>query len=121
MWWTIAAAVVIALVVVWMVMKPPPNVGDRSKLERTFSAAEQHRIESRKVTAQQLGDATCEDGQACWIVVDGIVYDMGGFPKWARGRHHGVEAGQDCTEAFVGSGHALAVLQNMPVVGGYDG
>lgn len=71
------------------------------------------------ISPDELSKATCDEDAKCWIAVDGVVYDMGVFPKWARGVHHGVKAGADGTEKFVKSGHAVAILQKMPVVGAY--
>lgn len=118
--WLIALAVVVLLTVgvtLFLVFKPAPNVGDRSKLQISRTAEDQRKIDTVTITPAQLADATCDAGKKCWIAVDGVVYDMSVFPKWARGEHHGVKAGTDATEKFVGSGHAAAYLQKMPVVG----
>lgn len=122
-WMWIVGAVVVVLVAVtaWALLTPNPNVGDRGKLDRAFSAAERQKIETVTVTPAELAAATCENGAKCWIAVNGVVYDMGGFPKWARGEHHGVKAGADDTVKFVKSGHARMYLEKMSVVGRYAG
>ena len=120
MWtWIIAIVVVAIALCTWMAMKPPPNVGDRTKLERSFSQSETQLINTVTISPDELSKATCDEDAKCWIAVDGVVYGMGVFPKWARGVHHGVKAGADGTEKFVKSGHAVAILQKMPVVGAY--
>lgn len=96
---------------------PDPNAGDRTKVSRTFDTAEQQRLDTVTVTAADLARATCEDGAPCQIAVDGVVYDVTGLPSWARGRHHGVEAGTDATEKFIASAHGRDRLQQLPVVG----
>lgn len=124
--WMIVTAVLTVLVVVacaWAWLRPNPHVGDAGKLRRTFSAAEQTRLETVRVTPAELAAATCPDEDSttdarCWLAVDGVVYDMSGFPWWMRkGTHHGITAGTDATAAFVKSGHAVDTLQSMPVVG----
>lgn len=118
--WIVGAIVVVALAVTaWVLLTPSPNVGDRAKLDRAFSPAEQQKLATVKVSSQELAAATCHNGAKCWIAVNGVVYDMGGFPSWARGEHHGVKAGADDTELFVRSGHAKVFLEKMPVVGTY--
>lgn len=119
--WLIIIGVVVLLVVAGVAfayLKPPgPNMDDPAKLEVVFSPEERQRLEAVSVSPRELAQATCEEGQRCWIAVDGVVYDMGAFPGWSRGRHHGVEAGGDATEAFVRSNHARQILEKMPVVG----
>lgn len=113
---TLVVGVIAIAVTVWIFSQPTP-VGDRSKLERTFTAEEQQTLDTREVARDELAAATCTDGAACWLGVDGVVYDMSVFPTWARGVHHDITAGTEATEAFVGSGHAVKILQKMPVVG----
>lgn len=118
--WLIAGGVVVLLIGIitaWALLTPSPNAGDRTKLDVQFTPAEIATLDARTVTGQELTAATCDDGQQCWVAVNGVVYDMSVFPKWARGRHHGVDAGTDATQRFVGSGHARAILEKMPVVG----
>ncbi|WP_029211609.1 cytochrome b5 domain-containing protein [Arsenicicoccus bolidensis] len=118
MWITLAVVIAVAAAVVYAYSKPNPNAGDTTKLQRTVSSTEQHTLDTVTITGDQLTAATCADGAACYLAVDGVVYDMSGFPSWMkRGRHHGIEAGTDATEAFVKSGHARDKLQSMPVVG----
>ena len=119
--WMIVLGVVIAVTaagLAWAYLTPGnANAGDTSKLGVTFTAEEQRMIDEVVVTPDELAAATCHDGASCWIAVDGVVYDMSGFPAGLRGRHHGVQAGTDATDAFVRSGHGRSVLEKMPVVG----
>ncbi|GAB3709553.1 cytochrome b5 domain-containing protein [Mariniluteicoccus flavus] len=121
MWWKITLIVVAVLViagVAYAYLSPPdPNVGDPVKLQVTFSPEEQARIDTVTVSRAELAAATCDQGAKCYLAVNGVVYDMAAFPKWARGQHHGVRAGTDATEKFVGSSHAKAYLEKLPVVG----
>ncbi|MEJ5929129.1 cytochrome b5 domain-containing protein [Corynebacterium sp. H128] len=121
MWLIIGISVVVAAVIAMLIWPSPPNVNDPTKLERTFSVAEQAKLETTSISSDQLSNATCEDGAACWILVDDVVYDLSVFPAWARGQHHGVKAGTDGTDKFLKSSHAVAILQKMPVVGHFAG
>lgn len=117
--WGLVALVTLTVAAIAFVVLRPSQSGNRDKLDRGFSASEQQRIDTVHISPAQLAKATCTDGADCWIAVDGVVYDMCGFPQWLTGLHHGVRAGQDDTAAFVKSGHAKAVLQKMPVVGAF--
>ncbi len=114
---TLAVLLVAGLATWWVLSRPNPNVGDATKVEVTYDAATQATLDRVTITRAQLADATCGEGQNCWIAVNGVVRDLAGIPTWARGVHHEVEAGTDATEAFIGSGHARAVLEKLPVVG----
>lgn len=119
-WITIA---VIALAVTigataYAYLKPNPHAGDTSKLGVTFTAVEKQRLDAVAITPIELAAATCEEGARCYVAVNDVVYDVSGYPRWARqGRHHGVTAGTDATDAFVGAGHTGPFLEKLPVVG----
>ena len=118
-WIIIVVLVLVALAVAWALLHNS-NAGDRTKLDREFSSAEQQTIDTVTITSDELAEATCADGAQCWIAVNGVVYDLGSSSAWQGGSHHGVSAGTDATEAFVGSGHGRQVLEKLPVVGRYQ-
>ena len=118
--WMIVIGVVVVVTVAGLALAylgPGTSAGDRGKLDVTFSAEEQRTLDEVTVTPDELAAATCNDGASCWIAVDGVVYDMSGFPSWLHGLHHGVRAGTDATDTFVRSGHGSNILEKMPVVG----
>lgn len=117
-WIIIVVLVLVALAVAWMLLHPS-NAGDRTKLDRPFTSAEQQTLDTVDVTADQLAQAACTGGAQCWIAVNGVVYDLGSSPAWKDGSHHGVRAGTDATEDFVRSGHGRRILEKLPVVGRY--
>lgn len=118
MWIVLGIVVVVGVVSAYVLLQPNPNVGDRTKLSRTYSAEEQRRIDTVTIPRTELAAATCQNGAKCYVAVNGVVYDMNSFPDWMKsGVHHGVAAGTDGTEAFVKSGHARDKLQGLPVVG----
>lgn len=121
--WTVIlvlAAIIVAVIVVVAMRTPTPNVGDPAKLERTFTPEEQHLIDTRRITVDELASNDGDDGRPAWVAIAGVVYDMSSLKHWRGGRHHGVRAGTDATEAFLKSGHAVDKLQLLPVVGGLE-
>lgn len=114
----VAVAVIVAVMLLW---PSGPHVGDAAKLERTFTQQELDRIASKTVTLSELATANGEGGRQAWVAVNGVVYDVTAVDGWRRGRHHGIVAGTDATQKFVGSNHAVETLQRLPVVGGYRG
>ena len=121
-WLWILLAIIVAVIGGYYALKPilpsNKNVGNRAKLERTFAAAEQKLINENQLTADELAKHNGENGSKPYVAINGVVYDMSGFPSWVSGRHNGVNAGTDVTEKFVAHGHGTAILQKMPVVGG---
>ena len=121
-WLWILLAIIVAVIGGYYALKPflpsNENVGNRAKLERSFTAAEQKLINDNRLTTDELAKYNGENGSKLYIAINDVVYDMSGFPSWASGRHHGLQAGTDVTEKFVSSGHGVEILQKMPVVGG---
>lgn len=72
--------IVLVLAVALMLLRPPPNAGDRTKLDRPFTSAEQQTLDAVDVTAGQLAQAACTGGAQCWIAVNGVVYDLCSSP-----------------------------------------
>lgn len=52
-----------------------------------------------------------------YIAVNGIVYDVTGVAEWSTGSHQGYNVGNDVTEGFEISPHAMATLEALTVVG----
>lgn len=101
----------------FVLLKPNPNAGDAAKLDVPVTSAQQQAADAATVSAEQLRSATCEQGQACYVAVNGVVYDLAGLDGWKDGEHHGITAGSDATTAFVDSPHAAGKLADLPVVG----
>jgi len=56
--------------------------------------------EMRKLTMDQV-QSTVAQGQALWLVIDGVVYDVSGSPQfYGAGGMYQAFAGQDCTWAL---------------------
>lgn len=116
----LAAAIVGGLGTFLWLKDKSSNAGDRTKLERTFTPEEQRRMDQIQLTPEELAKFDGQNGQKAYVAVNGVVYDVSGLRSWKTGQHHGVKAGTDATEKFVKSGHARAILQKMPVVGGLN-
>lgn len=113
----IVVAVLIAAATAYVLLTPNPEVGNAAKLEIEHSDANRELLETVVVFPAELAAATGKDGAACWIAVDGAVYDLSGFDAWKDGTHHGIECGTDATDGFVKSPHARRTLESMSVVG----
>ena len=121
-WLWILLAIIVAVIGGYYALKPflpsNENVGNRAKLERSFTKKKKKLINDNRLTTDELAKYNGENGSKLYIAINDVVYDMSGFPSWASGRHHGLQAGTDVTEKFVSSGHGVEILQKMPVVGG---
>ncbi|AVK63732.1 cytochrome B5 [Lactobacillus sp. CBA3606] len=69
----------------------------------------------------ELAQYNGENGQAAYVAVDGVVYDVTNIAAWAGGKHHGNLAGQDLTTVIDNqSPHGRKVLAKLTVVGQYQ-
>ncbi len=68
-------------------------------------------------TLVTLAQYNGKNGQAAYIAVNGIIYDVTTIGAWQNGVHHGIKAGQDATANFASSPHTASLLKKMPIVG----
>lgn len=68
-------------------------------------------------TLEELSQFDGENGHPAYVAVDGVVYDLSNIPAWAGGKHHGLTAGKDHSEAILKAPHGKSVLAKLPVVG----
>lgn len=125
--WITTVVIIVTIVIIVVgyyaaksLMPPNPNVGDATKLERTFTQEELSIIEDRTFTMEEVAEHNGADGKDAYVVVNDVVYDLSNIPSWARGRHHGVKAGTDATDQFVNSTHDSKTLEKLTVVGGME-
>ncbi len=71
---------------------------------------------TQKWDAAYLATFNGKNGKPTYIAVFGTVYDVTKDPNWTNGKHKGITAGADVTNAFEGSPHAKALLKTLPVV-----
>lgn len=79
--------------------------------------------EGIQVTNAQLAEKNGLDGNACWVAVDGVVYDTAGIKEWQNGEHttsNGqAKCGEDLTSVIARSPHGKEVLGDLKQVGKY--
>ncbi len=69
------------------------------------------------LTIDQLATFNGKNGQAAYIAVNGVIYDMTQLGSWTNGSHQGYQAGKDLTAAFSNSPHSQATLDAAIIVG----
>lgn len=73
-------------------------------------------------TAEELAKFDGLNGNAAYVAVDGVVYDVTNDKQWPNGEHQGkYKAGQDLTSEIGQSPHGKKVLENLPIVGKLQG
>ncbi|MFA9377601.1 MAG: cytochrome b5 domain-containing protein [Lachnotalea sp.] len=72
---------------------------------------------SQIFTLDELAQYNDQDGNAAYVAVDGIVYDVTNAKNWKNGTHESVVAGEDLTSSLASSPHGDSVLADLPVVG----
>lgn len=71
----------------------------------------------RKFTLEELSKYNGINGNASYVSVNGIVYDVSLVKTWTNGAHFGVFAGSDATEKFNTCHAELEILNKLPQVG----
>ncbi len=76
-------------------------------------------IPDKTFTLEELATFTGKDGNAAYVAVDGIVYDVTNVTAWKDGSHAGgsLQAGADMTEALKGAPHGADNLNAAVIVG----
>ena len=79
---------------------------------------EQEEQEARSFTIEELSYFNGRNGIPAYVAVNGIVYDVSSFLRWAGGQHFGLQAGRDLTGAFMGCHQGIMErLNKVPKVG----
>lgn len=87
-------------------------------VEEIVEDAEEAEQLDKLFTLDELSEYDGRDGNLAYVAVDGIVYDVTGVDAWAGGMHkEGLTAGNDHTEAILGSPHGKSVLAELTKVG----
>jgi len=71
-------------------------------------------------TAESIKAYNGLNGNPAYIAVNGKVYDVTNLSAWSGGNHRGYQAGQDLSQAFASSPHAMSILDGAKVVGTYS-
>ena len=78
-------------------------------------------IQMKTFTKEELKKYDGQNGNPAYVAVDGVVYDVTNEKSWKGGKHKGVKAGNDVSEAMKSSSHGLEPLKKLPVVGKFAG
>lgn len=90
-------------------------------LEANPTNAQPETDTANKITLTQLAENNGLEGSACWVAVDGVVYDTSGIKEWQNGEHttsNGqAKCGEDLTSVIARSPHGKEVLGDLKQVG----
>ncbi|HEY5563665.1 MAG TPA: cytochrome b5 domain-containing protein [Clostridiaceae bacterium] len=82
------------------------------------STTSSRNVPSKTFTTAELSTYDGQNGNAAYIAVDGVVYDVTNVQNWASGSHHGYVAGKDYTnEIKTKTSHGTSVLGNVTAFG----
>jgi predicted heme/steroid binding protein len=78
----------------------------------------------KTLTEAELAEFDGLDGNKCYAVVDGVVYDLSNFGLWRNGVHSPsgglASCGRDLSDVITQSPHGKSKLNVVPVVGTYS-
>lgn len=86
----------------------PSTAAGQSQADREAQA------NARVFTLEELSKFDGKNGNAAYIAINGIVYDVTKDRHWKNGSHHGFSAGMDLTADFC---HKASLLAKVPIVG----
>jgi predicted heme/steroid binding protein len=73
------------------------------------------------ISTDELSKQNGKDGNACWVAIDGVVYDTAGISEWQNGEHTTsggrAKCGEDLTDVISQSPHGKEVLGKLAEVG----
>lgn len=71
-----------------------------------------------QLTEEELALYNGENGMPAYIAVNGTIYDMRDIPQWKDGKHFGIKAGADYSEAFKNCHNGdKSILSKLRVIG----
>lgn len=74
-------------------------------------------VRQQKFTLEELSKYNGINGNAAYVSVNGIVYDVSSVQSWDGGVHFGVSAVSNATENFITCHVASKILEYLPKVG----
>ncbi len=75
-------------------------------------------VEEVILNSEELSEYDGQNGNAAYIAVDGVIYDVTNVAPWNGGAHNGYGAGVDLTEEIKNvSPHGVVKLNGLPVIG----
>lgn len=114
LWLALIIAVVVGLVaLLWVFLMP--NSGSNNSTTSSQDSGQ------TKITLDQVTLNDGKNGNQCWVVVDGTVYEISGFAKWVDGMHTSsagkASCGRDLSDTIDESPHGKAKLKLLKEIG----
>jgi len=75
------------------------------------------KVPNKQFSAKELAKFDGSDKKPAYVAIDGIVYDVTKFKKWAGGKHFGNLAGRDLSAKIRKAPHGVAKLKVLTPVG----
>lgn len=69
-----------------------------------------------EITPEELSQYDGKCGRPAYVAVNGVIYNVTGYPAWAGGTHFEIIAGTDATEEFKIC-HDNMILERLEMVG----
>lgn len=73
------------------------------------------------ISLAEVSKHTGRDGNSCWVVVDNVVYEIGGFALWVDGIHSPsgglARCGKDLSDVITKSPHGKSKLKLLKNIG----
>jgi len=122
----VVLAVVFFVVIFSIAMRPKTDTGSSTTASsqsnpENSSAAPITINTSAKISSADLAKNNGKSGSACWVAVNGKVYNVSSSPKWKNGQHTPSDGrafcGADMSDVIGQSPHGATVLGGLPVVG----
>lgn len=83
----------------------------------TIESPQQVQPVLRDFTLQELEKYNGKDGNAAYVAVNGVVYDVTNNAAWAAASHFGLMAGKDLTSEFTSCHAGQPILSKLKIVG----
>jgi len=98
--------------------------GNQSKNQDTVPQATPNDMgasQQRVFTLDELKNYNGQNGNAAYVAVNGVVYDVTKSPKWKNGVHNACSnstyAGADFSELIKSSPHGVNIMKKFPTIG----
>lgn len=87
---------------------------DYLKKQKMVMMLEKNQLD--EITQEELAWADGKEGRPAYVAVNGIVYNVTGYPAWEGGTHFNMSAGTDVTEGFRQC-HNHTILERLEIIG----
>lgn len=117
--WIVGTLAILVLVLMVGCTTSNDNVDDTAMEDKTVETTTDTSMEEGELelTLEELKQYDGQNGNPAYVAVDGIIYDVTTFAKWAGGKHNGHFAGNDLSNVIDTAPHGRSKLKILPVVG----